>query len=377
MKTKSIGKIIFVIILSLSAICSDAQNNGYNNFSKEFQIVGGSPVSISSYNKLIIVNTWAENKIEVSTAILNTVADLNSTNWIKKTGIKINQSADTLKIIAGYSNDKVKENLYSILALKIPKGCKLIIDNKNSDIIIQNDINDLNIHMFSGHLQTKNIENLSLESDYIDFDAGDIKNARINFKHGNFRVSSIENLKITSEATNLFCTKLEKSDIQSTNDNYEIKEVGVMVCNKSFNTIHVDKLTASLDLTGAGADLEIGEIEPTTNFLKIHDKYSHLHLPLTDLKDYNVTFQGGFTKVFANFEKKPILNAPPIKDQNIVYTGVVIGGTTTPEKSDTAKSKPSKTSVTADKDPQSFTVKAGKGNMNINVDCYNCLVNFK
>ena len=89
----------------------------------------------------------------------------------------------------------------------------------------------------------------------------------------------------------------------SNDDQYEMEAAGVISGGKNYGSLRVNTLKNSLDLTGVNADIKVHNIEAGVSFVKIDGQYADLRLPVDNLKDYTVIFEGRGSNIYTPFER--------------------------------------------------------------------------
>ena len=82
-----------------------------------------------------------------------------------------------------------------------------------------------------------------------------------------------------------------------------MEEAGVIGGGKNYGSITVDTLKNSLDLKGVNDDIKVHIIEPGVSVVRIDGQYADLRLPVDNLKDYTVNFEGRGSNLYTPFER--------------------------------------------------------------------------
>ncbi|HVZ26499.1 MAG TPA: hypothetical protein VG842_10610, partial [Sediminibacterium sp.] len=114
------------------------------------------------------------------------------------------------------------------------------------------------------------------------------------------------NLDIDSKSSTVEMASAAEATIRSTNDEYELEEVGTISGRKYYGNLRITKLNKSIDLEGANADIKIRRLAPEVSLVKINDRYADVRIPLNNIKNYAVDFKGSYSAVYADFEKIPL-----------------------------------------------------------------------
>jgi hypothetical protein len=133
--------------------------------------------------------------------------------------------------------------------------------------------------------------------------ASNIGHAEIGLNHGWFHAKDISTLVITSKVSTVELGAVGQVKMFSNDDQYEMDAAGVISGGKNYGSLRVNTLKNSLDLTGVNADIKVHNIEPGVSLVKIDGQYADLRLPVDNLKDYTVNFEGTGSNLYTPFER--------------------------------------------------------------------------
>lgn len=184
----------------------------------------------------------------------------------------------------------------------VPAGSKLDIDSRYAEIILDSNIKEVDARISSGGLTMKDAGRLILTSEYGSIYAENIGDAEVTLNHGWFHAKKVPALDINSKGSTVELGAIGRVKINSNDDEYEMEKAGTIDGEKNYGSIRVDTLANSLDLTGVNADIKVHNIEPDVSLVKIDDQYADLRLPVDNLKDYTVMFQGANSNCYVPFQ---------------------------------------------------------------------------
>ncbi len=251
------------------------------------------------------------------------VVDGNNISAGSAGGSNISASAITTPLGYAYSNGAInsvayfdgngqkldpKYNMKRILTITIPAGMKLDIESKYADLNLPALTGELNVEITNGNLEAENLSNLVLRSKYSSANLADIKTAELSVSNGRLSANNIESLDIDTRASNIEIAAVKKLFIISSNDEYEIEEVGEIHGKKDFGSLRITKLNNSIDINGSSADVRIRNLGAQVSLVKIDDRFANIRIPLNKIKNYAVDFIGSYSSVYGNFEKKALDN---------------------------------------------------------------------
>lgn len=195
------------------------------------------------------------------------------------------------------------------IILYVPAGSRLDIDSRYAEIILDSNMKEVDARISSGGLTMKDAGRLVLTGAYGSIYADNIGDAEVVLNHGWFHAKNISTLAITTKVSTLELGAIGRVKINSNDDQYEMEAAGMIYGEKNYGSIRIDTLKNSLELTGVNADIKIHTIEPQVSLVKIDDQYADLRLPVDDLKDYTVHFEGNNSNVYVPFDIPPAADA--------------------------------------------------------------------
>lgn len=358
---------------------------------KEFNVNKNSIIRINNNNRNVEVKSWKEDKVCVVVNGISASDNKDAENTLtddlfEKLGITVHQLGNnfTVSIKGGsynfsFSSSSTGSDVFAMppmpplntitingqattgtgmtstlrrksgalkqaVTLYVPQSGKLRIDSKYGNLNFINTIDNLDLDITNGNVDAENIGDLKLISKYGNFTCGDIKSGSIDFINGRFTANNAEELDMDTKYATIELAVIKSLSFISTNDEYELDEVGEVKGRKNYGNFRVEKLNHSLELEGTNADVKIKNISPTLSLIKIDDKYANLRLPMRNVKNYSFEVTGTYNTVYSTSD---IENAEGNKEDNGQGNSKVKG-----------------------------TLGDGKG-ARVNVKCQNCTVDLK
>lgn len=195
-----------------------------------------------------------------------------------------------------------KGNIRRDIIVYVPVGAKLDIDSRYAEIILDSNIREVDARISKGGLTMKDAGRLVLTSAYGSIYAANIGDAEVALNHGWFHAKNIPALDMTSKVSTIELGAIGRVKINSNDDQYDLEAAGTIYGEKNYGSIRIDTLRNSLDLTGVNADIKVHDIEPDISLVRIDDQYADLRLPVGNLKDYTVHFEGTNSNLYVPFE---------------------------------------------------------------------------
>jgi len=203
-----------------------------------------------------------------------------------------------------------KSDIRRNITLYVPAGVKLDIENKYADINLENNVNELKLRLANGGVTMMDVQKLTVISVYGNVYARNVVNADIEITNGRYKAKNSDALIINSKNSAIELDMVNQLKMVSQADQYEIEEANEIVATKNYGDLRVTGLKSLLDLTGINANIKIRSISPGTHLIKIDDQYADLRLPVDNLKDYTVSFEGKGCNIYAPFEKPTTPDTP-------------------------------------------------------------------
>jgi hypothetical protein len=357
----------------------------------EIEATNTAEVNIENTYRRVVIKTWNKPTIKMMTTInYEGVNKLTDDEWFGKLNIsaKIVKRGDnaSVRIKSGvlsgntymYATEAstgtaffdgegqsigTSEGRKRILEITIPAKAKLDIDCKYGEVKIDNNITDAKLILTNANAEMQDVSNLSLRSKYGNILAGDITTADVEMINGKLSAKNIATLDIDSKYSTIEVQDVATASIRSTNDSYEFEEIGSLTGRKSYGNIRIDKLNQSFELEGSNADVKIRKVAATVKNININNKYADIRLPLKELTNYAIDFEGQYNTVYGNFENKKT------KSEKSKHSD-----SDEPETTTTKYANASNCNCSAD---NNFTAKNGNGGAVIKIVCTNCTVDFK
>ena len=360
-------------------------------------------IYLENTQRNIQIKTWDQPKVKVVTTVYyeGEGTKISDEEWFEKLNISVKSLGSGIRIKSGtvsssgsYSingstyawnsgsggvaifnsegqNIGTKSDVKRYVTIFIPAANKLDIESKYADVTVANNVSKVNADITNGNLELQDVATLTLRSKYANVSTGSIKNAEIEFINGRLILKDVEDLDIDTKYSTIEIASAQKVNLISTNDEYEFDEVGALQGRKNYGNLRITKLTKSIEMDGTNADVKVRNILAGVEVIKFNNKYADIRLPLKNLKSYTVNYNGPYSNVYANFEKKPwVAKEVVTKDDDVMskeVDRVVKNAMKIAERyGDTNNTD---TKFTA-------TVGDGKGTK-IDMKCQNCTVDFK
>lgn len=201
------------------------------------------------------------------------------------------------------------------MILYIPDGCRLDVDNKNTAIIINNDINDARFKLSRSNLDARNFKKVYITADYYTINISDVEEAELELENGNFTAGVIQTLDLDSKGSEVDYESGASLYLRSQNDRITVDQINKVAGRKLYGDLRIGKLITDLDIEGLNADIKIRSISPLTEKISIVDQYADLRLPVKNVTNYTVLFKGEKSTVFTPFEKVVIQDPVAMKEE--------------------------------------------------------------
>ncbi len=357
-------------------------------------------IYLENTQRNIQIKTWDQPKVKVVTTVYyeGEGTSVSDEEWFEKLNISVKTLGSGIRIKSGtvsssgsYSingntyawnsgsggvaifngegqNIGTKSDVKRFVTIFMPAANKLDIESKYADITVNNNVNKVNADITNGNLELQDVSTLTLRSKYANVSCGNIKNAEIEFINGRLNLKDVEDLDIDTKYSTVEIGSAQKVNLISTNDEYEFDEVGILQGRKNYGNLRIAKLTKSIDMDGTNADVKVRNILAGVDVIKFNNKYADIRLPLRNLKSYTVNYDGPYSNVYANFEKKPWVFKESKDDDEM-----------TKQVDKAVKSAMKIAERYGDSSTDSkFTATVGDGKgTKIDMKCQNCTVDFK
>ncbi len=378
--------------------------------SVEIKASKNGDVYVENTSRSIEIKTWDQPKVKVVTTLYyeGDASKLSDEDWFEKLNISVKSLGNSIRIKSGtvsssgsyqvlgnsYSwssspasgvaifNDqgetvRTKGNTKRVVTIYLPQENKVDIESKYADLLVSNNLNKLSADITNGNLETQDVLSLQLRSKYANVSVGNVKTAEVEFINGRFTAKDMNDVDIDTKYSTIEIASTQKINLISTNDEYEIDEVGSLQGRKNYGNLRISRLTKSFEMDGTNADIKVKNIASTLTDIKLDNKYADMRLPLRNLKSYTVNYSGPYSTVYSNFEKKPLdekelnqttTSTSTVNGKQIIIKKMRLDGHGTVLTEDISGGSLN--------DRFSATVGDGKG-ATISIKCQNCTVDFK
>lgn len=359
-------------------------------------------IYIENNSRNIEIKTWEQPKVKIVTTIYyeGEGTKVSDEEWFEKLNISLRSAASSIKIksgtvgsgsysIAGGSfawssgnntavfnadgkNIGSQSKLKRQVTIYVPKDNKVDLETKYAEVLISGNLNKLNADITNGGLEMQDVANLTLRSKYANISTGNIKYGEVELINGRLIMKDANELDLDTKYATIEAGMVKKITLRSTNDEYEIEEVGSLQGRKNYGNLRITKLLNSFELDGTNADIKVRNITASLESIKINNKYADIRLPMREVKNYSVTYLGAYSTVYAGFEKKPVLieKEPLTKSGNAKEDGLA-------ENLRSINRSLARSTGDGDSDGHfTATVGDGKG-AKLDLKCQNCTVDFK
>ncbi|GAB2813809.1 hypothetical protein [Ferruginibacter profundus] len=299
--------------------------NGYRSrqLSMEITCNAGDTVYINNNYKKVIIKTMPSQKLRLSTFI-NYREALNERDdaLFKKMGIELSRTGSSVTATVNGTkppgirdnNDNsninkadadnalcrelnAESNVKRSLVIELPGNAIIFLNTKYADANVENYVKYINAEITNGALKMGNADDAVLKGKYSTIKTDDIKKADFNFTNTRFSGGTIISMSIISKASSMELDHCTTMNIASVSDVYRVEKAGSISGNKDFGKFTIDNLKDQLVLTGANADVKINTVNLETPLIKIDSKYADLKVPVYNLANYSISYEGSYKDV--------------------------------------------------------------------------------
>lgn len=371
--------------------------------SQEINVAKSAEIFIDNTSRNLQIKTWEQPKVKVVTTVyFEGEGKLTDEEWFEKMNLSLKTVGNIVRVKSGtisggsYTingstfgwsgnpavavfNDKgenigSKSNVKRVVTIYLPSSAKLDVDTKYADLQITGNAGTTTISITNGNVEAESFTKLFLRSKYSNVNFENAGVAEIEFMNGRFSARSIADADLDTKYATVEIGSTKKAVFRSTNDEYEIDEADELRGRKNYGNLRVTQLNGSLEMDGTNADVKIRNVGANLNMIKIDNKYADIRIPLRNVKNYTVNFNGAYSTVYGNFEKQPVVveeaKKPVLKDKE-KETDALARQLIEINRSITRYSE-------ATGNDSRFMAKVGEGKgLKIDMSCQNCTVDFK
>ncbi len=300
--------------------------NGYRTreLLTEITCMAGDTVYINNHYKKVIVKVFPHQKLRLSTTI--TYSDSineRDTEIFKKMGIALSRTNNSViatvngvkhPAAARDGSDKsnpqrdniedaickdlnAENNARRPVVIELPDNVVIFLNTQYADASIENYVSNINAEINNGFLTMRNAGNAFIKSKYSTVTAGNLKKADLNLSSSKFTAGNITAMSVVSNTSHMQLTDCNAMTITSVSDEYVVEKAGSITGNKDFGKFNIQNLKDQLVLSGSNADVKINNVGLESPLIKISSKYADLKVPVYDLQNYSIYYEGSYKDV--------------------------------------------------------------------------------
>jgi len=295
--------------------------NGYRSreLAMEISCNPGDTVYINNNYKKVIIRVVPHQRLRLSTTInYREPLSLADGEILKKMGIALSRTYQSVIATVngakppGYrdNNDRTgladdltcqelnaESNVKRSLLIELPDNVIIFLNTKYADANIENYVQYINAEILNGSLKMSSSAEAVIKSKYSTIKVDDIKKVDLNIFNSRFTGGSIIAMAIVSKSSTMQLDKCTTMKVASVSDEYNVEKAGSISGNKDFGKFYIESLKDQLVLSGANADVKINSVSLETPLIKIDSKYADLKVPVYDLKNYSICYEGSYKDV--------------------------------------------------------------------------------
>jgi hypothetical protein len=381
-------------------VFNDLKDVKAKEVSQEISTSKSPDIYIDNTSRNIQIKIWDQSKVKVVTTVYyEGDGKLSDEEWFEKMNLSLKSIGTAVRVKSGtisggsYTingntfgwsgstgvavfNDKgesigSKSNTKRMVTIYVPAASKLDIDSKYADVQLTGNYGNATVDISNGSLEAESFSKLYLRSKYSNVTMENAAIAEIEFMNGRFSAKEIGEADLDTKYSTIEIASAKKAVFRSTNDEYEIEDANELRGRKNYGNFRITKLNGSIEMDGTNADVKIRSVGANLDLIKIDNKYADIRIPLRNIKNYTVKFNGVFSTVYGNFEKEPLIEEqkkPLVKEKE---TDALTRQLIEVNRSITRYSQ------TVDNETR-FSAKVGEGKgLKIDMNCQNCTVDFK
>ncbi len=325
MKMHSQYKIYLVVMALLLSHGIRAQETKLTkSISKSFETSDRLDLEITNKYGNVIVETWSKNEVSVKIEILSYGKDENAAEKLMdRVEFDFKQSSDYMEIESVFDRKKSffkdmmnaigdysasimsKHKLQVNYELNVPESiASLTIDNRFGDVHIGEIDGRLNITIAHGDLRVNNIADHSRLT--VNYGKARIKEANelnLSMKGAELELEKVQKLKLKSSSSTVFIGEVSILDIESTNDNIEVKEVRDLSGVANFSELSISNLKESCRIDQSYGALTIKNVTDDFTSIRLKGKSTDYNLRFSKNSNFN-------TRIYARDDKLSIVDFP-------------------------------------------------------------------
>jgi len=301
MKKNLYYPILLLLLTSCSHDLLAQENSPSKKITTEFACNDHPTVFLENTMRRMTIFTWNENKIKLEANVFyQGNPELTDQQWLDRLALGI--SGDAANVVVKSVNLRQTDKSAGVV-LYIPAGAKLDIESKYAEISLNNNIKEVKLQVSNGGFDMQNAEKLVATVAYGGIRCNNVGVAQVEITNSGLTVINTGTADIHSKNSQIALRTVKTLKMVSEGDNIDIDSCHTIGGKKDYGDLRITTLSGALDIGGVNADIKVRRIDPATHLVKITNQYANLGLPLGNLKNYQVNFEGEGGNVYSPFEK--------------------------------------------------------------------------
>jgi hypothetical protein len=208
--------------------------------------------------------------------------------------------------------------------VKIPKGKKLSVANRNGNVLVSNFAGDLNIEVISGNFKARKIEgdftakltNGTFEVEEVNDIVGDFTSAAV-------KIPRAHRVKLTGDASDIQITEATETIAKLTGGIFRLASTGTAELHASGAKCEIMNLSGALRADTRYGELFVNSILPTFAAVDITSNGTKITLALPPDGGFNVNFRHDNMKIV--MPPNYVLETKPTTNRRVVIETGFIG----------------------------------------------------
>lgn len=245
---------------------------------------------INKYGDMKIIN-WDKDEIDIKVTItVKTSSESKAENTFEKIDIDFSQSGNIVSAITSL-NESIRNTSFKIdYFVKIPSYINVDLSNKYGDLFLNEVNGHANIQvkygnftinkLGRGNIKPLNYIYVAYSDTYCDIEQANW--LKMELAYSKIAIETAQALMIASKYSALKIKKVKSIVAESKYDHpFKVGAVRNFICTGGYSSFEISKLYNKLDLTVKYGNLDLFNVDPGFELIKIDQRYgkSNLYLP--------------------------------------------------------------------------------------------------
>ncbi len=313
-KNVTIRPVLFALMVMLPSISSGMQREFVKEFKKEFPVNNNTKLEIRNKYGNVDIKDWNNPSISIEVRIIvRSSSQEKADKTLEYITIRFEQDGNTVSastefkdnladVFKGFNDDeKSLEINYSVY---MPKTTPLSLSNKYGSVFINELASTSTIDVKYGKLTANKILHdaeqplTQIILGYSNATIQECKWIKLDIKYSKIQISQSKAIIMLSKYSKIYLDNGSSLVCESRYDTYELGRLTNLVATAGYTHFSVQELTKKLQIDAKYSDVEIDNIPPGFEQIKVNASYGSYKLGISPDASYHIDGYARYCKIY-------------------------------------------------------------------------------